>query len=116
MKSILVVEDEVKIRKMYKKLLTEEGFKVLETSNAVDAYEILGKKKVDLVVLDIRMPEIEGNVLYQILNLFHKKNKVLVASVYPVEVQKRLIPDAADYYDKSHGLALLLEKIKKILG
>ena len=115
MKRILVVEDEDRIRHIYTKFLTEEGFDVIETSNAVDAYDVLVRDKVDLVLLDIKMPQIEGNLLYEILHSFHINNSVLVASVYPVEVQKRLVPGARDYYDKSHGIEVLLDKIKKIL-
>jgi DNA-binding response OmpR family regulator len=115
MKRILVVEDEEKIRRIYTTLLTEEGFDVVETSNAADAYEVLLCNQVDLVLLDIKMPQVEGNLLYEILQSFHIGDNVLVASVYPVEVQQRLVPGARDYHDKSHGIEVLLEKIRKIL-
>jgi DNA-binding response OmpR family regulator len=114
-KSVLIVEDENKIRDIYKKLLTEEGYEVIETSNAGDAYDILCKREVDLVILDIQLPKIEGDRLHEVLRFFHYKSRVLVASVYPLETQVQLIPDADDYYDKSQGLDTLLVKIKKIL-
>ena len=115
MGSVLIVEDERKIREIYKKLLTEEGYEVIETSNAIDAYDILEKREVDLVILDIKLPKINGDLLHEVLRFFHKKSKILVASVYPLETQKKLIPDAAEYYDKSHGLDALLDKINGLL-
>jgi len=116
MKSILIIEDENKIRVIYKKLLTEEGYEVIETSNAIEAYDILEKRKVDLVILDIQLPKIKGDQLFEVLRFFHNQSKILVASVYPLETQMQLIPEAADYYDKSHGLNALLLKIKSLVG
>jgi DNA-binding response OmpR family regulator len=113
MKRILVVEDEEKIRRIYSRLLREEGFEVMETSSVDVAYDMINRKKVDLVLLDIRLPEVEGNILHEMLEYSNIKTNVIVASIYPVEVQKRLIPQADDYFDKSQGLAVLLEKIKK---
>jgi DNA-binding NtrC family response regulator len=115
MKKILIVEDEEKIRNIYTQLLTEEGFVVIESSSVADAYDAVVKDNIDLILLDIKMPEIEGNILYEILQFMGSKSKVLVASVYPIETQKRMIPDAAGYFDKSHGLDTLLDKIRKIL-
>jgi DNA-binding response OmpR family regulator len=115
MKSVLIVEDEYKIRDIYKKLLTEEGYEVIESSNVIEAYDILGIRKIDLVILDIQLPKINGDTLYEVLQFFHNQSKVLVASVYSIEKQMQLIPDAADYYDKSMGLEALLVKIKSLL-
>ncbi len=114
-KNILVVEDEDKIRNIYIKLLKDEGYSVYESSNVSDAYEIVTSNNIDLIILDIRMPEIEGNILYEILQFMRIKSKILVASVYPIEIQRMMIPDAADYFDKSHNLDILLEKINNIL-
>jgi len=116
MKNILVVEDEDKIRNIYIKLLTDEGYSVFESSNVSDAYEIATDNNIDLIILDIRMPEIEGNILYEILQFMRIKSKILIASVYPIETQRIMIPDAADYFDKSYNLDILLEKVNNILS
>ena len=114
MTRILIVEDEERMRKMYNAMLKNEGFEVLEASDAMHASCILNKETVDIILLDIRMPQVYGSMFYGILRTTLKKMRVIVASVYPVEEQKKLIPDAEDYYDKSQGLDLLLEKIKII--
>ena len=116
MKKILVIDDEKKIRKIYNKLLTAEGFEVIESPNAMEASETMVRKNIDLVLLDIKMPEVDGSTLYEVMKLFHKKAKVIVASVYPLDEQKRIIVEADDYYDKSQGTDILLSKIKNVLG
>lgn len=115
MKKILVVDDERKIRAIYTKLLIMEGFEVVEASNADDANEILKKNEIDLVLLDIKMPGIDGGILYEIIQSFHRKIKVIVASVYPLIEQRQFVKDASDYYDKSQGTEILLAKIKNAL-
>jgi DNA-binding NtrC family response regulator len=115
MKTILVVDDEARMRKIYKTLLAIEGYRVVEAPGAVEANEILKTEPVHLVLLDLRMPEINGNILYDVMQLFHKKTKVIVSSVYHIEKQKKIIPEAADYYDKSQGIEMLLKKIRTLL-
>lgn len=115
MKKILIIDDEEKIRRIYAKLLTMEGFRVMEASNAVDANELLKRENIDLVLLDIKMPEVDGSIVYEIIQSFHKRSKVIVTSVYPLDEQKRIIKEAADYYDKSQGIDNLLVKINQAL-
>lgn len=116
MKKILLVDDEKKIRDIYAKLLADEGFSVIEAKNAPDANDILKNEKIDLILLDIKIPEIEGDILYEVIQMFYKEIKVIVTSVYPIEEQKQIIREAADYYDKSQALEILLSKIKSVLN
>jgi DNA-binding NtrC family response regulator len=111
-KTILIVDDEKRIRKIYLKVLSREGFCVLEAENAETAYEIMLCTTVDVVLLDINMPEVDGGILFKIIDTFILKTKVIVASVYPIENQKMVIKNATDYYDKSDSINTLVEKIK----
>ena len=117
MKTILVVDDEVNIRNVYRRILMREGFRVLLASNAVDANDIIVNEKgaVDLVLLDIKMAEINGDILFDKIHFCHKNIKVIISSVYPIEEQKERIKEATDYYDKSEGLNTLLCKVKSHL-
>lgn len=116
MKRILVVDDQAQIRMIYGSLLTAEGFEVLGVSSAEDANETLKHECIDLVLLDLRMPETDGLVLYDLIRLFHKDVKVIISSVYSVDKQKKMVTDAADYYDKSQSVEVLLAKIRNILS
>lgn len=115
MKNILIVDDDKKIRAIYSRLLRAESYNVIETSNADDANEAMKKERIDLVLLDIKMPEIDGGILYEIIKSFHGDIKIIVASVYPVFEQKRQIRDADGYYDKSQGVDILLGKLREAL-
>jgi len=116
MKKIIVLDDEERIREIYVRLLTSEGYRVKEAPSAIDAHEILKREKFDLMLLDIKMPKVNGSEIHDVIEQFHKNLKVIVASIYPLDVQKRVIPGAYDYYDKSQGISLLVEKIRRALG
>lgn len=116
MKKILVVDDEKKIRSIYCALLAAEGYNPIGAPCASDAYDILTREKIDLVLLDINMPEIDGGMVSELIDTFHLHTKVIVCSVRPLVEQKQIIKNAADYYDKSEGLEALRTKIAKILA
>lgn len=60
MKHILIVDDEEKIRSLIRKYAEFEGYAVDEASNGLDALELFGKNRYDLVVMDIMMPGLDG--------------------------------------------------------
>jgi len=58
--NILVVDDEDDIRFLLKKILEKEGYGISEAESAKKALEKLSSEKVDLVLLDVMMPEMDG--------------------------------------------------------
>lgn len=56
-KSILLVEDNFLNRRLSKKTLSENGYRVLEAKNSEEAFEVLKKEKLDLIILDINLGE-----------------------------------------------------------
>ena len=116
MRKVLIVDDETKIRGLYRKFLLQEGFKVLEAVNGEEAGLILIQEdNIDLVLLDVRMPIVNGATLFDLIKLRNPGAKVIVASVYPLEDQRRLIGAADGYFDKSEGAEILLSRIKRVL-
>ncbi|MHC1762567.1 MAG: response regulator transcription factor [Negativicutes bacterium] len=59
-KTILIADDELRIRKLVADFLLHEGYRILEAENGRVALEILEKEKVDLVILDVMMPVQDG--------------------------------------------------------
>ena len=116
MKTILVVDDQEKVRKTYKSVFTNEGYRVLEAKNANEANDIIETTNIDLMLLDIKMPEVDGTILYDVATVFKRNLKVIVSSVYPLDDQKQLIQGAADYFDKSEGIKVLKEKVRRVLS
>ncbi len=67
-KVILCVDDEADILELFKDEFVDGGFKVLEASNGVDAFEIFKSNKVDCIVSDIRMPGGDGVTFVKTVN------------------------------------------------
>jgi DNA-binding NtrC family response regulator len=70
MKTILIVDDEDQIRSIYRKVIYSVGrsiFKIVESSSTEDVVGALMKENVDLVLLDIRIPNVDSRLLYQII-------------------------------------------------
>ena len=116
-RTILVVDDEKEFRKKYKKILKAEGYKVYEAQSAVDVADHLMRSRLDLILLDINIPEVDGRDIFDIIDEYpSQRPAIIVTSVYPVSEQKFKIRKAADYYDKSKDPELLLRKVRNILG
>jgi two-component system OmpR family response regulator len=60
MATIMIVDDDVHIRELIKVYLQQEGFDVVEAGNGVDALQQMEHTRVDLVILDIMMPQMDG--------------------------------------------------------
>jgi len=63
-KNILVVDDEEMIAKLVQALLERDGHKVITANSGKAALELLGDRPFDLILTDIKMPEITGDALY----------------------------------------------------
>ena len=57
---ILVVDDESRMRKLVKDFLQREGYSVLEAGDGMEAMDIFYDQKIDLVILDVMMPKMDG--------------------------------------------------------
>lgn len=62
--NVLIIDDELLIRDVVKEYCLNEGFKVLEAENGIDALEVLQTEKVDIIVLDIMMPKMDGYTFF----------------------------------------------------
>ncbi|MEW5946711.1 MAG: response regulator [bacterium] len=114
MKKILVVDDNENIRQLYKNELEDEGYSVLLAESGARAVEIVNGEPVDLVMLDIKMPDMDGlEVLGKIKA--HKSIPVILVSAYDTYKQDFSSWAAEEYVVKSSDLTELLEKIKKYL-
>jgi CheY-like chemotaxis protein len=116
MMKILIIDDEKRIRDLYQRLLEDEGYEVLLAKNAVEGTrQIVTQNGIDLILLDINMPEVDGAYMKEIIDEYDPSFKIIVSSVRMLDEQKELIPQATDYFDKSSGTEILTEKINKAL-
>ncbi|OPY79390.1 MAG: Sporulation initiation phosphotransferase F [Syntrophorhabdus sp. PtaU1.Bin058] len=113
---ILVVDDEENIRLLFKEELEDEGFEVDLASNGFEALDKLKQGRFDLVVLDIKMPGMDG---IQALNEIKNANKdqpVILCSAYGEFKQDFSSWVSDGYVVKSADTRELKQTIKNILG
>lgn len=60
MSTVLVCDDELMNRKVASKILTKEGFDVVEATNGKEALELLNEQRVDVILMDLIMPVMNG--------------------------------------------------------
>jgi len=116
MKTILVVDDDEAIRTLLQEELEEEGYKVLIATNARDALKMVASEALDLVILDIRMPGMDGlEALPRILGI--KEGLPVIMNTAYSQYQDSFMSWAADaYVVKSSDLTELKEKIKELVN
>jgi predicted GH43/DUF377 family glycosyl hydrolase/CheY-like chemotaxis protein len=115
---ILLVEDEVMSQSVISHIIKSDNYDVVVASDGVVALMELGRKKFDLIISDISMPNLDG---YQLLE-FIKKHKIDVPVVFltghtsEIEKQKGLQLGAIEYISKPIDPILLLRTINKIVN
>lgn len=77
---ILVVDDNDNIRKLMKTYLLRDGYKVLSAADGIEALDILDKEQIDLMVVDIMMPNMDGFTLTRELREFNYKFPILMVT------------------------------------
>ena len=57
---ILIVDDDIEIRKIISIYLRNEGYEIIDAPDAIEALDILRNTTVDLIILDIMLPKMDG--------------------------------------------------------
>jgi CheY-like chemotaxis protein len=117
MQTILVVDDEKNIRLLYKAELEDEGYKVLTASNGLEALDVLKKETVDLVLLDIKMPEMSGSEFLRYIRQFNQTLPIIISTAYGDQVSQDFSAWLSDDYAlKTADLTEIKTKIKETLA
>jgi two-component system, OmpR family, response regulator VicR len=83
---ILIVEDETLLNEAYETVLKYEGYDVLKAFNGEEALNILENNTPDLILLDLRMPKMDGlTFLSELQKRNHPDYKIIVFSNYDVQ-------------------------------
>ena len=113
---ILIVEDETKIAQFLAKGLNESGYLTSITHNGLTALTLLQEKKIDFVILDVMLPEIDGWQVLKTLRTFSKiPVLMLTAKDHVLDRVKGLELGADDYLIKPFSYIELLARIKSLL-
>jgi len=129
MKKVLVVDDDVDIRKVVSKLVEKSGYEAIEAKNGVEGMGKVREDKPDLIILDMLMPKESGVRMYHELKTetLLKDIPVIVLSAIPkksfLRSQKVLdefadqsVPEPEAYIEKPEEPEELIALMKKILG
>lgn len=115
--TILVVEDDVFNTSLIKEILSEAKLNAIYTQKGIEAIEIAKTSKIDLILMDIRLPDITGYEAVQQILLFKPEMKIIAQTAYatPSDKQKAMDSGCIGYISKPLKEKLLLELIKKHL-
>lgn len=114
--SVLVIDDEAQIRKFLRISLSAQGYRVLEGGNGRDGLAQAALGKPDLVVLDLGLPDMDGQAVLRELRAWSQV-PVMVLSVRASESEKVLALDggANDYVTKPFGIQEFLARVRALL-
>jgi two-component system, OmpR family, response regulator VanR len=113
---ILVVDDEKEIRDLVGIYLSNDGYSVIKAANGVEALDVLKDKHVDLIILDIMMPIMDG--LEACMKIRKYKNMpIIMLSAKSEDMDKimGLTTGADDYVSKPFNPLELLARVKSQL-
>jgi len=114
-KRILVVEDEAAIRELIQFNLEQEGYTVLPAETGEEALEIAGKLSLDLIVLDLMLPGIDGLQVCKVLSSQDIPILMVTAKSSDSDIVLGLELGAEDYITKPFSLRVLVARVRAIL-
>ncbi|MFH1540070.1 MAG: response regulator [bacterium] len=116
-KKILVVDDSPYQRFRAKKFLRDNGFKVFEAEDGIDAVQLYRKVSPDLVIMDINMPIMEGIDAVRYIRKVNSNATVIMFSAIDDEktVLEAIKAGARDYIVKPLDPELMLKTVNKYL-
>jgi len=117
--TILIVEDSDAVRQVAYRILSRRGYQVLEAADAGEALEVLATSptQVDLVLMDVVLPEIDGVALYADICARRPNLPIVFMSAYPAEIlAARGQPDlTAPFLAKPFTPESLLSKVRSAI-
>jgi DNA-binding response OmpR family regulator len=115
-RTILVVDDEKRLRDMLQAYLTQEGFRVVTAADGQEALFVARHEKPDLIILDLMMPKMGG---YEFLRAYSKERDtpviILTAKLEEHDKVLGLELGADDYVTKPFSLRELAARVRAVL-
>lgn len=115
-KKILVIDDDVHMRELLELEFTDLGYKVTTAENAFKGLQSLKDEIVDLVILDIKMPGMNGIEALEKIVSIKRELPVIIHSAYSHFKENYLTWSAVAYVIKSGNLEELIRTVNSHLG
>lgn len=115
--NILIVEDDKNTRKLLEAVLKRDGYSVFQAENGVEALEVLESQHIDLIILDIMMPKMDGYEFAKTLRDGDCMIPILMATAkhMPEDKRRGFIVGTDDYITKPIDMEEMLLRIKALL-
>jgi two-component system cell cycle sensor histidine kinase/response regulator CckA len=118
--TVLLVEDEPSVRDLAKRLLKQQGYRVLEAANGEEALRLVQEKtgeKIHLLLTDVVLPQMGGKELADQLRILRPGIKVLYTSGYTdyAIVHHGVLDSGTDFLQKPFSLKTLSQKVREVL-
>jgi DNA-binding response OmpR family regulator len=116
MASVVIVEDEQRIRELVARVLADEGYDVVTTSNAMDGLQAVVHGSPDLVILDLGLPDLDGAELLKMIRAVSDV-PIIVATARGEDrdVVRTLDAGADDYLVKPFSVEQLEARVRAVL-
>lgn len=115
MEKVLCVDDDPSLLNLYAIELSEEGYKVILAQDGKEALLKFDKEKPHVVVLDIRMPKMDGIDTLNALLGKDRQARVILNTAFPQYKGNFMTWGAEEYVLKSSDLTELKQKIREVL-
>jgi CheY-like chemotaxis protein len=115
-KKILVVEDEPASLKILRRFLNHEGYETAGANDGLEAKELLGQSRFDLVLSDVKMPHLDGVALARHLLSTVPITPIFLMTGYDSDNMEAISRLGVPCLSKPISLDQLLSQIKKVLG
>ena len=116
MEKILCVDDDLSLLRLYQDELSEEGYKVILAKDGKEALAKFDKEKPHVVVMDIRMPVMDGIETLTAMMGKDRQVPVILNTAYPQYRDNFMTWGAEAYVIKSSDLTELKKKIREVLN
>ena len=118
-KTILVIDDEEEVRMTIQSLLERLGYRVIGADSAKAAVEVIRtyENTIDLALLDVKLPDMEGGTLFPLIRQARPSIKVIICSGYSLDAYvRRILKQGADgFIQKPFSLKSISEKLRQVL-
>jgi DNA-binding NtrC family response regulator len=115
-KKLLVIDDDENIRELLTLEFTDLDYQVITAENAFSGLIILKEREIDLVILDIKMPGMDGIEALEKIISIRKDLPVIIHSAYSHYKENYLTWSAVDYVVKSGNMEELIQSVETILS
>lgn len=115
-KRILVADDQPGVRRLVAEILSMDKYAVIEAGSGEEVIEILGHQKVDLVLLDVKMPRLDGVMtLRKILEQPEHPPVIMMTAQGQADLGKRVMDmGATAYLEKPFDVGMVLGLVERL--